>query len=179
MLTQVRRKIVQKNIKKYSELRIRDWYSMNFFPYLWPHSNLGNQRYSKEAMSKSFANSKLIAKIPYYNVGEETYNLILCPSGSFWKGSNIKMDDNPLEEKKIEEPFLLGETEITQELYYAVMDTNPSEFKNNPKNPVENVSWYDAVMFCNKMSDKLGLERYYTITRNRKTVDTIEQKKIM
>jgi formylglycine-generating enzyme required for sulfatase activity len=56
------------------------------------------------------------------------------------------------------------------------MGTNPSEFKDNPKNPVGKVSWYDAVMFCNKLSDIFGLDRYYTIFKDSKSIDTIEKK---
>jgi formylglycine-generating enzyme required for sulfatase activity len=74
----------------------------------------------------------------------------------------------------IEKSFLLGETEITQELYYAIMKKSPSQFKGNPKHPVECVSWYDALIFCNKLSDMINLERYYTITKDGKIIDTIE-----
>jgi formylglycine-generating enzyme required for sulfatase activity len=63
----------------------------------------------------------------------------------------------------IERPFLLGETEITQELYQAVMETNHSYFKNNPRNPVERVSWYDAILFCNELSRLQGLDECYAL----------------
>ncbi len=41
--------------------------------------------------------------------------------------------------------YYMGETQITQELWQAVMGNNPSHFKNNPQNPVEEVSWDDIV----------------------------------
>lgn len=71
--------------------------------------------------------------------------------------------------------FMLGESEVTQALYYEVMKENPSYFNNNPighetdraitegetqeLRPVENISWYDAIVFCNELTKlKLGKE---------------------
>ncbi len=160
MLTQIRRKIVQKNVKKYSELRIEDRWDTKVGSHIFKYSHLCKQRYSKEKMAESFENLSL-EMIPYYKVDNEIYNLILCTSGTFIKGSENSRDKNPIEEMKIEKAFLLGETEVTQELYQAVMGENPSHFKG-AKNPVENVSWYDALIFCNRLSDIFDLDRYYT-----------------
>ena len=51
--------------------------------------------------------------------------------------------------------------EVTQEEYQAVMGENPSHFKGD-KRPVEQVSWYDAVAYCNKLSRAEGLTPCYT-----------------
>ena len=58
--------------------------------------------------------------------------------------------------------FKMLKTEVTQKLYVSVMGNNPSEFKGTDR-PVENVSWYDAVKFCNELSMKKGLFPVYTI----------------
>jgi formylglycine-generating enzyme required for sulfatase activity len=64
--------------------------------------------------------------------------------------------------------FWISETEVTQELYEAVMAKNPSRFKNNPapgetqnKRPVEGMSWVEALVFCNRLSEMTGREPAY------------------
>ncbi|MFM7792848.1 MAG: formylglycine-generating enzyme family protein, partial [Microcystis panniformis] len=52
--------------------------------------------------------------------------------------------------------FKIGKYPITQAQYEAVMGTNPSNFVNNPQNPVEKVSWNDAQAFCQKLSQITG-----------------------
>ena len=68
--------------------------------------------------------------------------------------------------------YFIGETEVTQELWQAVMGNNPSWYKgsSNPpdgdeeqgKRPVENMDWYKAISFCNELSKACGLEPCYT-----------------
>ena len=53
-------------------------------------------------------------------------------------------------------------TEVTQKLYTSVMGSNPSYYKGD-LNPVERVSWYDAIYFCNKLSEKLGYTPVYAV----------------
>ena len=53
-------------------------------------------------------------------------------------------------------------TEVTQKLYTSVMGSNPSHYKGD-NNPVDSVSWYDAIYFCNKLSKKLGCTPVYAV----------------
>ena len=53
-------------------------------------------------------------------------------------------------------------TEVTQKLYQWVMGEKPSYFKGE-NNPVEYVSWYDAIYFCNKLSETMGLTPVYSV----------------
>ena len=52
--------------------------------------------------------------------------------------------------------------EVTQKLYTSIMGSNPSYHKGD-NNPVETVSWYDAIYFCNKLSKKLGCTPVYAV----------------
>jgi formylglycine-generating enzyme required for sulfatase activity len=66
--------------------------------------------------------------------------------------------------------FNMERYEVTQGQYEAVMGINPSSFKanagageNQKRRPVEGVSWYDTLVFCNKLSMKEGLTPAYSI----------------
>ena len=81
--------------------------------------------------------------------------------GSFVAGRNVKLS-----------PFSMSKCEVTQELYEAIMgETDHSWNYNNPddvdgstgKFPVYNLSWYDAIVFCNKLSLSMGKERCYKL----------------
>lgn len=61
-----------------------------------------------------------------------------------------------------EKDYEILKTEVTQKLFFKIVGKNPSSFKSD-NNPVENVSWYDAVYFCDKLSAYLGLEPRYTV----------------
>ena len=58
--------------------------------------------------------------------------------------------------------YQMMNTEVTQKLYKSIMNENPSYFKGDDL-PVENVSWYDAIYFCNKLSEKCGLTPVYAV----------------
>ena len=63
---------------------------------------------------------------------------------------------------QVKEPFSIGTTEVTQILYEAVMGANPSFFEGADR-PVERVSWFDAVLFCNRLSELEGYPPAYVI----------------
>jgi formylglycine-generating enzyme required for sulfatase activity len=63
--------------------------------------------------------------------------------------------------------FYIGKYEVTQKEWIELMGSNPSEFKGDNL-PVETVSWYDCVEYCNKRSIKEGFKPYYNIDKNKK-----------
>jgi formylglycine-generating enzyme len=70
--------------------------------------------------------------------------MVLCPAGELYLGAEERV--------KITEPFLMGQTQVTQALWRAVMGENPSCFQGSTL-PVERVSWFDMVRFCNRLSE--------------------------
>ena len=64
--------------------------------------------------------------------------------------------------------------QTTQDMWMEVMENNPSEFKGG-RRPVENVSWWDALEFCNKLSEKHGLKPVYDLSRKEKGILRIHQ----
>ena len=67
-------------------------------------------------------------------------------------------------------PFFLGIHEVTQGQYQAVMGENPSHFKGSDDLPVEQVSWLDAVLFCNKLSEQEKRTPFYRIDGTEVTI---------
>ena len=61
-------------------------------------------------------------------------------------------EDNNKEHKVSLSSYYIGETEVVHELWQAVMGSNPSYFKDSLKNPVENVTWFDCIGFCNELT---------------------------
>jgi len=102
-------------------------------------------------------------------LGGARYELQLIPAGSFLMGSPLEEDgrdpDESLHRVTTSRAFLLGRTEVTQELFKAVTGVNPAEF-SGPRRPVEQVSWSDAVLFCNLLSQAAGLKPAYTGSGN-------------
>ena len=90
---------------------------------------------------------------------DSSWNTYVPDSVKAWsKGVFIKDRKVPLS------PFVMGQYEVTQELYTAVMGMNPSYFQGDSEQrskgelqqlrPVENVSHYEAVSFCNELTKK-------------------------
>ncbi|MEG4442781.1 bifunctional serine/threonine-protein kinase/formylglycine-generating enzyme family protein [Microcoleus sp. AT9_B5] len=88
-----------------------------------------------------------------------TLEMMAIPGGSFVMGSpntqaGRSNDEEPQHTVNVTS-FFMGKYEVTQEQWEAVMGNNPSYFKGG-KLPVEQVSWNDAVQFCQKLSQKTG-----------------------
>jgi formylglycine-generating enzyme required for sulfatase activity len=96
----------------------------------------------------------------------EGLDMVALPGGRFWMGSaegdaRAYPDEHPRHEVAVA-AFSMARHVVTQRLYQDVMGANPSDPKGEGL-PVNNVSWHDAVGFCNRLSDREGLTRAYLI----------------
>ena len=78
---------------------------------------------------------------------------VLIPAGSFDMGSESgDADEQPVRSVTIDKPFYVGQFEVTQAQWHAVMESDPSQFTDDPNRPVESVSWNDAQEFITKLN---------------------------
>ena len=105
----------------------------------------------------------------------ENIHLVLIPAGSFEMGTEDTDDDWFMQSRPIREvyvdSFLIGTTEISQSIFQKVLGFNPSLMAGDEYRPVDQVSWYDAVEFCNRLSEIAGLNPSYDIN-NRSCIFT-------
>lgn len=87
---------------------------------------------------------------------------VLVKGGTFtntnsnYYGKNITIPD-----------FYISKYEVTQKEWVDVMESNPSKFKGDNL-PVDSVTWYDCVDYCNKRSIKEDLKPHYNINKDKK-----------
>ena len=91
--------------------------------------------------------------------------LALIPAGEFMMGSPdsdlwAETNEKPQHLVRIARQFYLGVREVTQREYRAVTAESPSSFEGDEL-PVHNVSWKDAIQFCNALSNMEGRKPYY------------------
>ncbi len=90
---------------------------------------------------------------------------VFIEGGSFSMGSTFgRRDENPVH-KVFLSSFYMSDHEVTQAEYKKVMGTNPSYYSGDNR-PVENVRWYDAIEYCNKLSEMKGLTPCYSKNGN-------------
>ena len=117
-------------------------------------------------------------ELPPVSTNKIGMKLALLPVGEFLMGSpnpNAPPQERPEHKVKISTPFYFGTTEVTQSQYQAITGNNPSFFSPSGEGkdkivgqpygdyPVEQVSWFDAVLFCNGLSKRHGLTPYYVV----------------
>ena len=163
MLENLRRKFSNPSIKYFYD-RCLEWGEFeDLIYYEGMIYSISAERGMKKTSDRSF--KRFHKTLKDVSLNGVHMKMLPCPAGTFIMGHDDQ-DDNKPRPEVIERSFLLGETEVTQELYQAVMGTNPSSHKNDSQNPVEQVSWDMAILFCNALSKLQGLEECYSYNEN-------------
>jgi formylglycine-generating enzyme required for sulfatase activity len=108
--------------------------------------------------------------------GSQVYNgMKLIPTGSFLMGADsiyqTAGDVNTFRDtvhNVTVSAFYMDTTEVTQAEYRGIMGVNPSNFRDSAdwmSRPVENVTWFDAVLYCNARSKREGKDTVYSFSQ--------------
>lgn len=116
-----------------------------------------------------FAQQDTLPAPTSYRVNKVTFNMVHVEKGGFWMGAqhvdtaefnydrHSQNDELPVHYVKINEDFYIGQTEVTQKLWKAVMGYNPSRYKC-PKRPVTNVNYYEVQEFLRILDSLTGMK---------------------
>ena len=107
--------------------------------------------------SNSYASSSSGAAVETFTVNGVSFNMVRVEGGTFQMGSNdsdASSNEQPVHQVTLS-TYSIGETEVTQALWEAVMGSNPSNWKGGNL-PVEQVSWNDCQTFIQKLSQLTG-----------------------
>jgi formylglycine-generating enzyme required for sulfatase activity len=99
--------------------------------------------------------------------------MVELPGGTFLMGSP-DTDDLAYQDEKPQHPvtvsaFAIARYPVTRKLYREILGRSPEQWegdKDNDRLPANHVSWFDAVRFCNVLSEKQGLQPCYRIEGN-------------
>lgn len=120
-------------------------------------SNTGNSTYVQQSSTTTNQQSQ----VRVIEVNGVKFKMIYVAGGTFTMGATAEQigyqnDETPAHQVTLSDYFI-GETEVTQELWYAVMENNPSYFTRSSRNPVEQVLWHDCQSFIQKLNQLTGL----------------------
>ena len=90
-----------------------------------------------------------------FTVNGVSFKMISVKGGTYLMGNDNGLPDEKPAHSVTLSDYYIGETEVTQALWQAVMGSNPSDFKGN-NNPVDCVSYNDCITFINKLNILLG-----------------------
>lgn len=117
----------------------------------------GTPQVSMAQTASSAATPQKIEK-ETFTVKGVTFNMVRVKGGTFKMGAVDEIEADGMNEPVHQvtlSGYMIGETEVTQELWEAVMGRNPSKYKN-PKNPVEQVTWFECMEFIEKLNKLTG-----------------------
>ena len=99
--------------------------------------------------------------IETFTVNGVTFKMVTVVGGTFTMGATAEQGDDAWDWEKPAHQvtlssYCIGETEVTQALWQAVMGSNPSSFTGDMQRPVECVTWNDCQTFITKLNEMTG-----------------------
>ncbi|MBN1968572.1 MAG: SUMF1/EgtB/PvdO family nonheme iron enzyme [Candidatus Delongbacteria bacterium] len=143
--------------------------------YSWTVENILENGDDYQIKISSVDNSDLFDSSESFKISGATLDgMVLVQGGTFQMGDHFNegpSDELPVHDVTLSD-FYIGKYEVTQEEWQSVMtgntngiSTTPSNFTGSDK-PVEQVSWYDVIVFCNRKSIQEGLTPVYSINNS-------------
>jgi formylglycine-generating enzyme required for sulfatase activity len=145
----------------FDDIASRDFQDFDKFPFETLYVNKRGEITKTEPLEAYYYEEPL-------GEGIEPLTMVAIPGGTFLMGSLVEKDD--FKSEKPQHPvsvsaFYLSQTPITRAQWRFVahlpregkdLDPDPARFKESDNNPVERVSWYDAIEFCARLSRHRG-----------------------
>jgi formylglycine-generating enzyme len=149
-------------VDKYTSFGSKTFSNLPVGNYRLKVSKKGFKSHSEDVMIEEGKSKKLKIKLRTGpDIGGE---YVLVEGGLFLMGGEGCTDEKPVHRVSVNS-FYMSRYETTQAEWNFVMGNNPSEFKKDSL-PVENVSWFDAINYCNKLSELEGLQKCYSGSGN-------------
>jgi len=108
-----------------------------------------------------------LEKVQTNSIGQQ---LVLIPAGAFTMGASVPQpgaqEDETEHRVELTRPYYAGQHEVTQGDFEAVMGYNPSHFRDAndaSRRPVENLTWFEMIEFCNGLSLRENLPPFYRL----------------
>jgi len=171
------------NDNPYQQYAVKVFFSENmhkkFSPVFNWHDNMGRV-IKAESHQKTYFDAKAkneeLPKDTFASYTETAtglpFDMVAIKGGTFSMGSpesELERADDEVQHSVTVSDFYMGKNDVTQAEYKAIMGNNPVHDDGVGDNyPVYYVSWYDAIEFCNALSQKAGLQPYYKIDKNTK-----------
>ena len=99
--------------------------------------------------------------IQTFTVNGVSFTMILVKGGTFTMGATTEQEEDALDDEYPPHlvtlsDYMIGQTEVTQELWVAIMGNNPSRFSGYKDRPVERLEWSDCQYFIQKLNSITG-----------------------
>ena len=146
----------------------QDGSNLSFNSSLLPSGN-----YTIKAVGRNSCGFQFDLSQVYVKTSSPFIEMVNIPGGTFQMGDTRgegDPDEKPIRNVTLSS-FRIGKYEVTQAQWQTVMGNNPSGFQNCPNCPVEQVSWLYSIEFCNRLSDREGRQRVYSINGDNVTAN--------